>query len=149
MRVKNAICLQLETYCACGSEFSSCKSKILPFNFPPKAFRIFEIQIFWVARVENWPVKANFINPTLIPEDSTPPSKETVEDPDGSAIDPNSIIDISSYMDEEGHLDWEAPPGNKLRINLKTKHYSPLRWKNSSFFLYPFIFFHETSFRIL
>ncbi|MBS7634323.1 glycosyl hydrolase family 43, partial [Candidatus Bathyarchaeota archaeon] len=69
-------------------------------------FRILEVRLFWAARIADWPIKANFTGGAV------PPFKETVEDPSGSAIDPNSVIDVTKYMNEEGRLVWDAPPGD-------------------------------------
>ncbi len=88
-----------------------------------KAFRILEVRLFCTARIADWPIKANFTGPRFLPPGGVvPPFRETVEDPSGSAIDPDSVIDVTEYMNENGCLIWDAPSGEWtiLRIGYTT-----------------------------
>jgi hypothetical protein len=69
-------------------------------------------------RLENWVRKANFSGTTdYIGNTGSSQSADSFQ-----AIDPASVIDISSYMNKEGELYWTAPPGkwNILRIGHTT-----------------------------
>jgi len=86
------------------------------------AVRVFEVQLFWAARIASLLAKINLswmFNPF---DEDILPLKETVEDPPGSAIDPNSVIDVTGYTNEEGRLVWDAPPGDwtVLRVGYTT-----------------------------
>lgn len=88
----------------------------------PGAFQIFDIQLLWAARIADWPVKTNLTGLVGLPSAEPMPLTETVEDPEGSAIDPNSVLDITRCMDGQGRLIWQAPPGDWtiLRIGYTT-----------------------------
>lgn len=77
-----------------------------------RAFRILEVKLFSTARIADWPIKANFAGPLFLLPSGVLPFKETVEDPIGSAINPDSIIDLTECMSEDGRLVWDAPSGD-------------------------------------
>ncbi|WP_167619353.1 glycosyl hydrolase [Maribellus sediminis] len=62
-------------------------------------------------KINNWEQKANYPNSGFHPqiELDTLSSNDEISE---SAINPEEVIDISSFMDESGMLNWEAPEGN-------------------------------------
>ncbi|MCX8170400.1 MAG: glycosyl hydrolase [Candidatus Bathyarchaeota archaeon] len=101
--------------------FSAVQAKYFRLIFS-EPVRVFEVRLFWAARIANLPSKINLsgmFNPFI--EAALPP-EETVEDPAGSAINPESVIDVTKYVDGEGRLVWDAPPGDwtVLRIGYTT-----------------------------
>lgn len=74
------------------------------------------------AQIENWRKKANFdVRRTKAAAKPAEPPPATEKEPAG-VIDLESVLDISSSMDAEGHLNWQAPVGNwtVLRIGHTT-----------------------------
>lgn len=64
-----------------------------------------------LARIQDWRIKANYPR-------AKKPAQVVAEDPDinmedlnGFTVDPDTVLDISKYMDQQGHLDWDAPEG--------------------------------------
>lgn len=73
---------------------------------PDSAYTFSEIKLHTGARINRWEDKAGFYHlfnydPVVSPE--VPPA---------SAIDPETVIDITSYMAPDGSLNWEVPEGN-------------------------------------
>ena len=62
------------------------------------------------AHVANWQVKANFPKPAKSSDKKAAEPAEKSDEPT-SVIDPASVLDISSSMDADGHLNWQAPAG--------------------------------------
>ena len=87
----------------------------------PNPMKITRLDLLSAARTNAWEMKAGWAL-RAIPYASEYP----VQDP-ASYIKPEDIIDISSYMDKEGNLDWNAPEGiwTILRFghgNIKSKN---------------------------
>lgn len=101
--------------------FSAVKARYFRFRFS-KNVRVYEASLFRNARVSNLSAKVGLSGMSLPFSEINLESEETKEDPPGSAIDINSVIDITEYMDSSGHLRWNAPPGDWtiLRIGYTT-----------------------------
>ncbi|MCX7795448.1 MAG: glycosyl hydrolase, partial [bacterium] len=110
------------------SGFGSRMEEIIVENFPVVCARYFrltfsepiklsEVHFFRNARISNFLSKVGLSASPLEGD-----SKETKEDPPGSAINPDSVIDLTGYMDESGRLRWNAPIGEWtiLRIGYTT-----------------------------
>ena len=69
------------------------------------------------AGIPGWPGKANFPNSGYYPEVALAPSWEAKEVSD-RAIAPDSVVDITQYLDEQGVLHWEAPDGHWTIVRL-------------------------------
>lgn len=115
------------------SGFGSRIEEIVTKNFPvvyaryfrltfSEPIRLLEVHIFKNARISNFLSKiglSSALSPFEAPSTIT---EETREDPPGSAIDPESVVDLTAYMDESGKLKWDAPAGEWtiLRIGYTT-----------------------------
>ena len=70
------------------------------------SLKLLEFRLHSGARIHRWEDKAGF---SFLFDYSTVNSQAVHAD---AAIDPEKIIDLTSRMDDEGHLDWEVPAGN-------------------------------------
>ena len=74
----------------------------------PNARNVYDFELSPDARIVDWPIKANYsqrgrgrnLNPQ---SEGTPP--------EGPAIDPESVLDLSRFMNADGTLAWDAPEG--------------------------------------
>lgn len=77
---------------------------------PPEALsdsiRLLEFKLHGGSRVHRWENKAGFSFLFDYSSVQSPKADEL------SIIDPEKIIDLSSKMDEDGHLNWDVPEGN-------------------------------------
>lgn len=71
----------------------------------PQARSINEIQVSGAPRVPDWPVKTNLGRRR---NQEPAPFAGTTD----RAIAPDSVIDLTQYMDAQGRLTWQAPSGN-------------------------------------
>lgn len=70
---------------------------------PDSLYQLSELKLFSSARVHRWEDKAGF---NFLFE------YESVATPEnGDAIRPSDIIDLTGKMNEDGTINWEAPPG--------------------------------------
>ncbi len=76
-----------------------------------QARRISEIRLAGAGRIVNWSSKANFAS-ARGGFGAMAAAAAPVEPPGGPMIDPNSVLDITQFMDAQGRLDWQAPAGN-------------------------------------
>ena len=72
---------------------------------PDSTYLINEITFHSGGRVNRWEDKAGFFH--LFDYESIP----TPQAAQGSVIDPSSIIDITSFLEEDGKLNWPVPSG--------------------------------------
>jgi hypothetical protein len=70
---------------------------------PDTAYQLSELKLYTSARVNRWEDKAGF---NFLFEYESVASPEN-----GDAISQSQIIDLTSKMDSDGTLNWEAPPG--------------------------------------
>jgi hypothetical protein len=69
----------------------------------PQPLQVADVRLSPTARIANWAGKASFGGRANI--------AATVE-PGGAAIDTSQVLDITRFLDAEGHLDWTAPAGH-------------------------------------
>ena len=77
----------------------------------PMARKIANVRLSASESINEWPYKANYPNTGYNPDielDYTSLDEKLSE----AAINPEDVIDISEYMNEEGELNWDAPEGN-------------------------------------
>jgi len=77
----------------------------------PQPRRVAGFQFSGAARLPDWPIKANFIARGG-PSAAAAPAPAKPDIPAESVIDPASVVDLSRFMDPQGKLSWEAPPGH-------------------------------------
>lgn len=77
-----------------------------------QANQISLVRLSEVPLIADWPYKANFVNQGGFRRGVPEPFKETGAVPEKYVVDPESILDITQYMDEQGRLNWEAPAGD-------------------------------------
>lgn len=77
-------------------------------KLPPKptTYDIAELVLHPGPRVNHWQEKAAFVPVPDLYEYSTPHVDA------GEAIPTSDVVDLTSRMDKDGHLDWTPPPGN-------------------------------------
>ncbi|HYJ37550.1 MAG TPA: glycosyl hydrolase, partial [Chitinophagaceae bacterium] len=78
------------------------------------ARRYRQVQFSGITRLKNWMEKTNQRgrNITLVEDPSTVHTTNHQIVPKGSVVDVEAILDLSSFMDKEGLLKWNAPNGN-------------------------------------
>jgi len=71
--------------------------------------RIAELRLSGAARLADWLVKANFTacGPLAPP---APPAAAKLDAE--SVIDPASVVDLTAFVEAQGKLHWDAPPGD-------------------------------------
>lgn len=74
-----------------------------------EACRLTEFRLSNACRLADWRRKANFSGGMGGPMSAR--SDVQTHTPEGPAVDPSSVLDISRYMDEQGRLNWRAPAG--------------------------------------
>lgn len=76
---------------------------------PDSVYILNEVTLHSVGKVNRWEDKAGFFHLfDYDPVTASPASPAST----ASAIDPSSVIDLTSKMDENGVLTWDAPKGN-------------------------------------
>ncbi|MFC5863147.1 glycosyl hydrolase [Acidicapsa dinghuensis] len=77
-------------------------------KLPPKptTYEIAELVLHPGPRVNHWQEKAAFVPVPDLYHAATPHIDSN------EAISPSNVIDLTSKMDKDGHLDWTPPPGN-------------------------------------
>ncbi|MCS7315449.1 MAG: glycosyl hydrolase [Bryobacterales bacterium] len=91
--------------------FSPVRARYFRLCFP-QARRISWVQLSCAPRIPDWPAKAN--------STGSPPAAAPAEQIGPEAtMDPERVLDLTSRMDSQGRLSWEAPPGQRtiLRIS--------------------------------
>ena len=68
------------------------------------ALRFTDFRMSGAARLPHWTKKANFTRNTGFGPD-------TLEVPGGSILDASKVVDITSHLDSEDRLTWDAPEG--------------------------------------
>jgi hypothetical protein len=77
-----------------------------------RASRVTHVQLSPAARITDWALKANAAGRGGGSSQAPPlPARPTGQVPEGSIIDPASIIDITRFLDRDGRLNWQAPAG--------------------------------------
>ena len=69
----------------------------------PQPRRVTEFRLSGADRIDNWPAKTNLGRARNLEQASS--------DRALAAIDPDSVVDITSSMNEAGTLTWQAPAG--------------------------------------
>lgn len=62
-----------------------------------------EVNLHASERIINWPAKTNYV------KDPVAPGFSSQRVPGGQMIDPEQVIDITSFMDNDGNIKWKAP----------------------------------------
>ncbi|MEI6950086.1 glycosyl hydrolase [Paraflavisolibacter sp. H34] len=71
------------------------------------------VRLSAAARLPGWTAKANFPGAGGSGNSGVSQAAASLEAvPAASAIDPATVLDLTSYMDKEGKLNWTAPAGN-------------------------------------
>lgn len=82
----------------------------------PRNFRLFQVRFSPATCITEWPLKANYTRRGAVVAGELLPASVNV--PSESVIAPDSVLDISPYMDESGQLNWDAPNGNWTIIRM-------------------------------
>jgi hypothetical protein len=80
-------------------------------SLKPKAAVLAEFKLFTNPKIDQFEAKAGF---ELVNNYNALPSNA----PNSTGIDPNSVRDVSAFMDDSGSLNWEAPDGTWKIIRL-------------------------------
>lgn len=102
-----------------SATFAAVRGRFFRILLPPNR-RVSAIRLSGAARLQNWPVKTNCLHHSRgRSEDLFSPTPDVHP---GSVIDPSRIQDITSRMQPDGLLEWDAPPGawTILRIGYTT-----------------------------
>jgi len=94
-------------------DFPATKAKYFRLS-SAKARRYKHVQFSGFTRLKNWMEKTNHrarYN-LLVSETSTIQERNDQIVPKGSIIDSAPVIDLGKYVDRDGLLTWDAPPGN-------------------------------------
>jgi len=94
-------------------DFPATKAKYFRLS-SAKARRYKYVQFSGFTRLKNWMEKTNHrarYN-MLVSEASTIRQRNDQLVPKGSVIDEASVIDLANYVDNDGLLTWDAPPGD-------------------------------------
>ncbi|HEY2976305.1 MAG TPA: glycosyl hydrolase [Pyrinomonadaceae bacterium] len=94
--------------------------KLVMFKLPrPKAKHDYYRDAFVLAfpssnppLIADWKVKANFPRGYDLDQSMKESGEKSTGQSNGIPIDPNSVLDIRQYMDGQGRLNWQAPPGD-------------------------------------
>lgn len=89
--------------------FPSVATKYVKLIFNGVA-RVNQLQLFTAARIDDWAGKANY-GPMKSVRAFDKPDDDISHIPATDIIDPAKVIDITSFMDADGHLKWDAPAG--------------------------------------
>ena len=86
----------------------------------PQARRISMLRLSGAARLQNWPVKANYLHHAR--GRASELEAPTPDAAAGSAIDSSRVADLTSRLRSDGVLEWDAPAGSwvVLRIGYTT-----------------------------
>jgi hypothetical protein len=88
------------------------RDALLRGNVAPDFFDIVQANLSVAPRINFFEDKASFGTYVDQPGSSTPPVVG------GEAIVPAQVIDLTSRMNKDGTLDWDAPPGNWLVLRM-------------------------------
>ena len=77
-----------------------------------------EVNLHASDRITNWPAKTNYVKDPVALE---PSSQQAAC---GQIIDPEQVVDITSFMDKDGNIKWQAPQ----TISKKGKRQVVTRW---------------------
>jgi hypothetical protein len=107
------------------AEFPTIKAKYFRLvSSQPRQYS--QLRFSGADKIPNWKTKANFTGGFW----QTQPMKETIKEVSKtSVLNPDSILDVSQYMNKEGKLNWNAPAGNWTILRIG---YTPIGTLNRS-----------------